>query len=145
MPISADPDKTAEYVLPTDADKPADTRPTFICRFMTKREYVTHGDIIAKARSSPATPEGDAECYHLLQQAIAIGVVGWRNMVDRDGNPVPFSTDNFDAVLSDLEIWELAANFPLAIQTSEVDAKKSALRLRSTGESSATDAPPEGA
>jgi len=75
MPISADPNRTAEFSLETDLDKPTESRPVFICRYMSVRDH-------QKARmhwSRPGHaqyPEGDRACAGLLLTAIGIGVVG---------------------------------------------------------------------
>lgn len=139
MPISADPDATAEYSLASDADKPAESRPVFICRFMTRKEHRHVADLVQEAYDTPATPEGDAECYRLLIEAIGIGVVGWRNIA------IPFDLSRLDEALSDREFWELARNYPGAVRSTERDRFLSRSQARSAAASPAKAEMPTGA
>lgn len=113
MPLSADPDRLAEFSLATDRDKPAESRPVFLCRFMTRREHQKIDDLFSRALAE----DDPSARWQLLRQIIEIGVVGWRNF-GRE-----FSIDAIADVLSDLEIWELARDYRFAVLLSEADLK----------------------
>lgn len=120
MPLSADPDRTAEYWLATDEAKPVESRPVFICRFMTYGEHRRVRDFMDKARALPTGGDNDEECGKLLENAIKVGVVGWRNF------PEPFSIDAIFSRLTPFEVWELADSYRFAVQAGEIELKKSA-------------------
>jgi hypothetical protein len=115
MPISADPSRRADFSLKIDADKPQESRPTFECRFLTSRQRAEQRRLCKAA----ATEKDDVEANKLLNQAIGIGVVGWRNFDN------PFSIEAIGDALTDLERWELAWDYPSAVELAEFDLKKS--------------------
>lgn len=141
MPISADPSAVAEFSLRTDESKPAESRPAFLFRYMTRRERARVLAMIEEARST----DSDDRCYQLLTDAINLALVGWRNMTGADGRPLAFARENWDEPLTDSEIWEIANRFPLVVRLSEIDRKKFDSQSPPGGEasaSSATDAAP---
>lgn len=136
MPISSDPQSTAPYWLACDADKPEETRPTFICRFMTRREHRRVDELVKQAYAS----KKDDECFALLVDALRVGIVGWRNVKDHAGNEIPFDLSNVDAVLTDREIWEAAYGYPQAVSQTERERFLSRSQSQPIGESSAATA-----
>jgi hypothetical protein len=137
MPISANPDATAPYWLAADEGIPEETRPTFVCRFMTRREHQRVADLAKQAFET----KDDAACYDLLIQALSVGVVGWRNIKGRDGADVPFDLSSIDAVLTNAEIWEAVYGYPRAVSRTENDRFLSRSRSQPIGAPSATAAP----
>lgn len=120
MPLAFDKDATTPIWLESDANKPIETRPVFLARFLTRREMrkfretltqrSAEIDALNKARQD-GTPlprvDGDAVFADIVG-VIRACITGWRNMIGPDGVAIPFDGD-FDAVLSEYsEFWELA-------------------------------------
>ncbi len=118
MPLSADPNETIEYSLKCDLDKPIESRPVFICRFMTYSDHRRIRKLREDANAQPNTEVGAQQTYTLLCEAIKIGVVGWRNF------PKDYPCEIGD-ILGELDIWELVYGYPGATRMAEVDLKKS--------------------
>src|SRR5687767_2013768 len=99
MPISADPSATTDIYLDSDEQRPPEQRVPFRCRFLTCRQRSQVAQKVNEAREASADGE---RCEALLREALAIGVVG----------PVtekfPCTVESIWAVLSPLEMWELA-------------------------------------
>ena len=129
MPISADPKATFDFVLKSDADKPAESRPAFQFRFMTRRELSRFERLRAEAFDT----KDDAETFAKLSEAILISIVGWRNINDAEGKPIPFTRETWDEPLTDREIWEMAINVPGSCVASEGDRSKSLPPSQSAG------------
>ena len=150
MPISSDPNATAEFFLEVDRAKPAAKRPVFLVRFMTGRDLAQIESLIEQAEAQPSTSDGNAAAYTLLCRAIAIGVVGWRNMAGRDGVPLAFDAAKLESLLgadetgwsllSERELWELATLYSFAARPAGADRFLSAWRREFDGASSAPDA-----
>src|SRR5438132_1281370 len=117
MPIALDPGQTAGYVLKRDQQKPENSRPTFMFHYLTRAESRRVRDVREQARA-----EQDAEASEqLLDEALLVGLVGWRNVVDRNGKAVEFApnADRLDEVLTLVEKWELANNYPAMLHNLE--------------------------
>lgn len=142
MPIALDPTQTCEITLDSDADKPADQRPAFIARYLTCREQRSLGELIDAPAEGPAWME-------TASAILALQLSGWRNVMARDGQPIPFAVTDGKLtaaldVFTPMEIWEIIAKARTAIRLSEEDKKKLAWQRRSAGASSATTATPSG-
>lgn len=116
MPIASDPDKTVPFSLKNDRNKPEESRPTFLCKFLTSRERRAITDLTNKAYEE----KDDTKAAELMNKATAVGVIGWKNF------GLPFSIDAIQDVLTDLERWELLREYPYAVSLSEIDLGKSA-------------------
>lgn len=116
MPVSDDPNARVLYVLSTDAKKPKDSRPVFVCKPLTRRQSREKRQRLEKAREATTV---DA-AYDLYLDVIMDGVTDWRNVNGPDGKPIPFTRDNVEDRLSDAELSELARNFE---HFDEVDQK----------------------
>ncbi len=139
MPVSADPTRTVDVWLESDADKPIETRPVIECRFLTRRQRSRHVEHMAQAVK---LQKGD-EAWKHIYDAWRVGVVGWRNqVVAGEGTPVSYDAgenlpDLLHSVFTDTEIQELAHCYPLWVQIGEADLKNSALPSRSDAVASA--------
>lgn len=136
MPLATNPNKTLPVWLESDADVPMETRPVFLCRFLTRFE------IHAVADELDAIPQltDMAEAHKRINALLAKGIVGWRNMTEPgEGGPVPigFGADRFDRVLHPQEKWELADLMLSAPRLKEADRGKSTSSPTSTPDSSA--------
>jgi hypothetical protein len=116
MPLGLDPDATVELWLDSDADKPIESRPVFLFRFLTCRKIRQVQDIRKRALES----KDDAEFVKLVDEALLIGLAGWRNM-----NDIPFSPEAADDVLTPKEKWDLVCVYPSKITLTEADRKNS--------------------
>jgi hypothetical protein len=117
MPIALD-GETVDVYLESDKDKPAETRPAFVCRYMTMRQVLQYDKALKRASA-----EKDQESQNqLLNEALGIIIVSTKNM-----------TGELDDLLSAQEKWELAYTAPMAVQLSEADKKKLLLKSRSIG------------
>lgn len=139
MPISLDPQATVDVSLESDAGKPPDARPTFLCRFLTVKAHLRVGKLL---RDAAGAGEAD-KANGLLTEALSLCVAGWRNM----GGHGDYSPDKLDEVLTVSEKWELAAAASTAPTLSEQDRKGSASPSEAGTVDSATvptaSAPPE--
>ena len=124
MPIALDPGHTAGYVLKRDQQKPENSRPTFLFHYLTRAESRRVRDLRERARGEQ---DQDAS-EQLLNDALLVGLVGWRNVADRNGKAVEFtpSSESLDEVLTLVEKWELANNYPAMLHNLEVQALKAA-------------------
>jgi len=115
MPLALDPNETFEVVLDSDSGRP--DPPTFLFRYQTAREwreYVRLGDEEENLRSL-----GSDEVLRRLYEALAGVLVGWKNVLDREGRPVSFRAEDLDAVTTVGEAWEL---YYAARRQSRLDA-----------------------
>lgn len=122
MPIGLDPSHTASYVLRGDREGPEEDRPTFLFHFLTRAEVRRATEIRERARQER---DNDAS-ERLLDECILIGLAGWRNINDRRGRPIPFepSAERLDEALTLVEKWELANNYPAALQNAEIELRR---------------------
>lgn len=117
MPLATDPKATFDVVLKTDEDKPAESRPTFTVRHLSSREQRDASRIDQAAReieaaTQPGAALGDVQAaadtmVEKLLALLRLAVIGWRNLTDRQGKPIPFDPARIDEVLTPNEIWEL--------------------------------------
>jgi hypothetical protein len=114
MPIALDPDTTFPVALASDADKPEAERPVFLFRALTCRQLRKVQDLREKARQA----KDNGECERLVDEALAVGLTGWRNMGD-----VAFSLEAIDDLLTWPEKWELLDKYPAAVILGETDRK----------------------
>jgi hypothetical protein len=114
MPIALDSNETVDVVLKLEEHLPEGQRPSFTCRYMTCRQTIQYQKALEKAYEE----KDDAKASALLDDALLIAVVGWKNIA------VAFSKDTFDDVLTPAEKWELASKIPASVRLTELDKKK---------------------
>lgn len=122
MPIGLDPSQTAPYVLRRDREGREDERPTFLFHFLTRAEVRRAQELRERARQ-----ERDNEASErLLDQCILIGLAGWRNIADRRGREIEFepTPERLDEALTLVEKWEIANNYPAALQNAEIEMRR---------------------
>lgn len=119
MPIACDPNQTFNIVLKSDLQKPIELHPRFIFRYLTGREWKECDHIVDQAESIKTC----AERFDMVISGIRMGLVGWENLMDRDGNAIPYGPANIDLAITISEAWELL--FGLLGNTSlAIDDKK---------------------
>jgi len=124
MPIALDPKRTFTVTLESDRDKPVETRPLFVCRYLTARQWKE----IARLQDGIDESAGGAEALERIIEAIAMGLVGWENMIAPDGERVPFDAHDLDTLLTMPEAMELFQKMLAQQQLTGADAKKSESR-----------------
>lgn len=140
MPLATNPNKTVPIWLAGDADIPIETRPVFLCRFLTRFEI---DSIFEELQEIPSLK--DAGEMHARSDAVLNrGIRGWRNMTEPDpvtGNPVSidFGTDKWNRILSPAEKQELGYAMLSGPRMSERDLGESTSSPTSTPDSSAPD------
>jgi hypothetical protein len=140
MPLALDPNETIWVNL--DSDEKKNPRPEFEIRFLTRRELSRAARLVDESRDTQGTYD---EAHAKLDQALAVGVVGWRNVSDRAGKAIPFSADKLDDILTGGEKYELAELMIQKPRLSEAEKKSSGSPATSAPESSVGAAKAEGA
>jgi hypothetical protein len=135
MPRVLAPGATIRVVLESDQSEPVESRPTFLFRALSAREWMA----VAEAA------EADKKQTHIAMvlKLERIALIGWENM-NRDGQPIPFSLEDLDAIVDIGEAIELFEKFVNATKLSPADKKKLELSPTSGPASSAVAAPPAG-
>jgi hypothetical protein len=106
VPKALDPEATFDVVLKSDRDKPEAERPTFVYRHLNGREWRNLATLNDQFVASP----GGNKSLDCIYEAVSIGLVGWRNMIDpKTGEPIAFSVENIDLVLDPFEADEITA------------------------------------
>jgi hypothetical protein len=141
MPVSTNPNATEPFWLACDAEEPWDRRPMFLVKFMTQREIDQHAELMRQARQTP----DHRRCAKLILEALKVGIRGWRNFKTNDGSPRPFTIRAAFDLLTDRERWELAYNYPSAVQLTVMDAGFFDSPATSAGEEDAGTTPPAAA
>jgi len=137
MPLACDPNQTFRVHLDSDADKPDESRPDFEFRFLTGREWkacVTVDDRIEGAENAVAILD---DVLDLLRPLL----VGWRNMTDRTGRPMPFDKAGLEDLVNPAEAWELLGKVMGHNRLDGDDLGKSASQPPTGSDGSASPAP----
>lgn len=109
MPIAMNPKETFEHVLENDKALPEARRPRFRFRYMTMAECAEAVAPVAvlEDQGRLASPEA----FKAIASAASYSLVGWDNLTDREGAPIPFARENATrlllAILTISEAWEL--------------------------------------
>jgi hypothetical protein len=140
MPLALEPNETFEIILESDKDKPRETQPRFIYRHLTCRQW----RIIAGFRDRLEELKKDTsatldKAMGELIKTATTNLVRWVNMIDLQGNPVPFDIEKFEDIVGLAEANELI--FKLEdYRLLPVDKKKLDLLSDCGTEASAKDA-----
>lgn len=136
MPLGLDPTRRVSVWLDSDADVPEPTRPTFFAHFLTCQEAIEYEQILVDARELTANKDVDAK----LNEAMALALIGWKNINGRDGKPIPFDPAQFSAVLTPMEKWHLVYAIRTRITLEESELGKSSSQRTSDGASTVVTA-----
>lgn len=131
MPIEADPNQTFEVVLAQHRELPKSEQPKLLFRFPKRRDSRRLSKVISLSedlmRDGGTISEQDAVIDEYVE-AIKSLLVGWSNQTDEAGKPLPFDPDDFDRVVSDDDLGELAAALRTQPSLLALDKKKSVSR-----------------
>ena len=120
MPIMCDPESDFSIVL--ESDKGKDNPPTFRYRPLSAREWKEVGAVYDKMNSGSVTAIGDQ--IDIIVKAVSIGLIGWENVTDRDGNKIEFDLQQIDTFLTPLEMSTDLMQKILSSGMTEADDKK---------------------
>jgi hypothetical protein len=147
MPKAMDPNANHEIWLESDADKPADTRPVFVCRPLTGYDQMRIADVQDSLDGAPGFRHGMESVF----TALRIAIIDWRNMTWPDspslpegakaGDPMPFAQGRFEYLLDATEAVQLLAKVLGLGKASDDEAKKSESLSPSSTASSADPVP----
>jgi hypothetical protein len=104
MPLSLRTTCTFPIVLDVDADQPEAQRSTFHGRYLAAGEVIDLQDAIFKAKIAATYPEA----RDILEAALAGKIVGWSNIISREGKPIAFGEQKLSGICSEEELFELA-------------------------------------
>lgn len=139
--LCANPDEKLPVWLKSDADKPKESRPTFLIHPLTQQELIG----AAKLRQDARGETDNEKCTAILDKIIAIGLVGWENIVFR-GNPVPYSAQTrTGSFLTAPEVWELTDLVMDGQALTEGDRGNSSAPSTTVVDGSASSAEPKAA
>lgn len=119
MPLALDPEQKIVISLQLDQNKSEEVRPSFIVRFLSGRDRRKISENINEALKS----KSDDDSEKLIFDAVKIGLVGWKNIVNRAGEVIPFDINLLPEILTDLEMWELIGLMLKKTRLSEIDLK----------------------
>ncbi len=136
MPRALDPDATFDVVLLSDRDK--EDPPTFTFRYLSNRDWRR----LAKVYDSldELGEEGIDALLDELEGVLKMELVGWRNLTDRDGSPIPFKLDDLDRVVDVQESVELMRLSLEGAKLSVTEGNGSGSPSPSDSDESASDA-----
>lgn len=101
MPKCLEPDDIFEVWLDSDASKPIDARPVFLCRTQSMRGQKKLYDALDRF-FDPNSDESPSQRFAMLIDVVSAIVTGWRNM-----GTFTFSKESIEEVLSHAEAMEL--------------------------------------
>lgn len=98
MPLACDPTQTFDTWLKSDADKPADERPTFVFRYPSGRQSAKADRVFADIQEIKDDPD---RAVTMLGDAVRQCLAGWRNL------PEPYEPSRLEDLLTTRELAEL--------------------------------------
>ena len=133
MPLALDPHQTFTIVLESDKDKPAESRPCFIYRYLTGRQW----NKVPRLHDTLEDSAGADDVTDKMYQAASTGLVSWKNMIAPNGEQIGYEPDKLQDILGIIEAQELIAK--LLKQHPSLDDKK---KLDSPSQSSTEKSAP---
>lgn len=121
MPLVCEPNATFDYVLECDRDKPLESRPTFVFRYLNCRKWRELAAISDSLGSGKSGPEVMDICLKVITEIIT----DWRNITDANGQELPYNPDNLADILTMSEVQEMMLAGITQQSVSDEDKKKS--------------------
>ena len=141
MPLALDPGEIFPFTFDTDKGRPEP--PEFAFRFMTVREwrqYNKFGDDEAALRKLTSDEVVDG-----LFRTLATVLVGWKRLVDRNGEPVTIDRGlrELERVLTISELWGLyyAGQYQTRLEPEQKKSSGSGSPTDTDGSAGPADAP----
>ena len=112
MPLAIDPEARVPYVLESDRGK--EKPPKFFLRPLTVRQFRVANSIDERMNAAE-------DSVTVLMDGVRAGLVGWENITNVSGQPIPYDPEALEDVLSMTEAVELMR----AVQTAgKLDASE---------------------
>jgi len=118
MSLATNPHARFEVVLESDKYLPEDSRPVLIYRYLTGIEQK---ELSRKWASLDKIKDGEKSLDVTFETA-TIGLIDWRNVTDRQGEPIEFAADRLQEIMGMAEGHELIAK--VFSQRPNVEDKK---------------------
>ena len=135
MPILLKPNSTFKVVLECDKDDPFDKQPRFICRCLSKSQWLG----IASLNESLTSASTIQESADVVTKITEVGLVGWENMIDpKTGKEIPFDLSIVGDILTAGESAELMMRIVSQVPSAEDKKKCDSQSDSDTEESAAT-------
>jgi len=99
VPRALEPNTEIKIVLKSDQDK-TENVPSFSYRSLDGREWRQVALVNDQIDSGELSA---SQSLDLIYKTIGIGLIGWENMIDRDGEPIPFDINMLDMVIDPVE------------------------------------------
>lgn len=127
--VQMDPGASFKVVLTQHQSVPEPQRPALWFRAMTRRDVRLLVEIWTKFNQlSEQSPMTAFDAIMLeIEQFLTARLRGWENQVDEGGNPLAFNVEDFDRIVSDVDLVELLGTIRRLSDASARDRKKSAL------------------
>ena len=128
MAMETDPTRTVELVLSRHEDQPANKRPTWLFRVLTRRDSKRLVPILKTLHDLKTNAGEDAaeQLFDDIEAFLKDQLTGWRNA------GVPFKTaDDLDTLIGEADMIELVMRLRAEGMLGSADRKKSASRSRS--------------
>jgi hypothetical protein len=125
MSVGFDPKQTYSLSLDFYADFPAETRPAFVYRRISGREY---SEIVkANGEHTKAIESGQADGgVDHVYEALRVGLVDWKNQTcPENGEPVPFDASRLNEIIDPVEGMELVSKRLYAARLNGKELKNS--------------------
>lgn len=104
MPIAIDPNATVDYILECDRKKEKEDQTVFELRWLTAQELARLEDgSLTSIMSKENRPEFQIHSGSMQIKTLQIGLVGWRNFRDKDGNEIDFKQRNDQCAKENLD------------------------------------------
>lgn len=120
MPRACEPGVTYEVWLDWDEDKPLETRPVFIGQALSMGQKLMVGTILDQLDQS----KDSSELYGNVVNGLAACFIGWRNVTNRNGEPLEYSRENLYQVLQLSEGLELIRKSLVANSVQNTEKKR---------------------
>ncbi len=103
MPLALDPKRKNKIVLNSDEDKPEASRPAFIFNFLNGRQC----RILAEFDEKIVDSKDNVEACDLTFETLRKFLIGWENMIGRDGKEIPFDLEVLEDIVGVMEATEV--------------------------------------
>ena len=124
MPLATDPNRTFKVSLSSDMETPAETRPVFVYRYSTGRQWREACEFSRQIKDAKSDTEMPFDNIDQLFDRLREKLIGWENMTDPDtGEVFAFDGGRLEDILNLSEAFELL-QLKLTQSPTDDDKKK---------------------
>ena len=91
-----DPQTPYNYVVTDEQELPSEQQTTFKLKNLTVREMERLKNSLFRKQGSGKKAKEELLLGSQERQSLEMGLVGWENFLDQEGNPIDFQTANID-------------------------------------------------